>query len=527
MSLALSIKRIDEMEQGISKQQHRHITFQSDRVIVHTGDNDKVYIPSKTGKVFGEDKSFVSLVMGPYGSGKTTMCLFKLVHAACQMPYWKNGRRRARAVIIRNTSGELYSTTLQSWLSWFADLGDIYKRQKPLLTYEHHFNDGYGIVELELIFLAMDREDDIRKMKSLEVTCAYINELSEVPQGVLPHLKGRLNGRYPSNQFCNEPYWSGIFADTNPPDTDHWIYKAFELDPVDGYRIFHQPPGLIKDEDEKWAENLEADNAVNLAKEHPQRKGVKIYDYYTKLASGQTQEFINVYCLGKYGSVGLGKKVFSEFNSDMHARETLEAIQGDPLYLGWDGGLTPACVVVQFTPRGQLLILREFTAEDMGVRTFAESVVLPGLRRYFPYCPKIGVSKADPSAVKRDEIMAEFSFIGELNKLGIETTPAATNNLEPRLNAIRFFLNGMVDGKPRFLISKQGCPVLYRGFTKDYLYKRVAVAGEERYRNEPDKNMSSHPHDALQYIALEFASERLLNKPKKSTLDMMNPVMRF
>ena len=195
--------------------------------------------------------------------------------------------------------------------------------------------------------------------------------------------------------------------------------------------------------------------------------------------------------------------------------------------MGWDGGLTPACIVVQFTSRGQLLVLREFTAEDMGVRTFAESIVLPGIKRYFPYCPKIGASKADPSGVKRDEIMAEFSFIGELNKLGIETTAAATNNLEPRLNGVRFFLNGMIDGQPRFLISKQGCPTLYRGFTKDYIYKRIAVAGEERYKNEPDKNMSSHPHDALQYIALEFAADRLISKPVKPKVEMFNPVMRF
>jgi hypothetical protein len=164
----------------------------------------------------------------------------------------------------------------------------------------------------------------------------------------------------------------------------------------------------------------------------------------------------------------------------------------------------------------------------MGVRTFAENIVLPSLQRDFPYCPKIGLSRADPSGVKRDEIMAEFSFIGELNALGIETIPAITNAVDMRVNAVRFFLNRMVDGQPGFLISKKGCPVLFRGFTKDYVYKRIAVAGEERYRNEPDKNMSSHPHDALQYIALEFASDRIAqDKNKKDTVNMFNPTFRF
>ena len=137
---------------------------------------------------------------------------------ACSMPYWSNGRRRARGLVIRNTSGELAtSTTLQTWLQWMGDLGDVTKRRKPLLTYEHAFNDGNGIVELELIFLALDRPDDVRKLKSMEATFAYLNELSELPQNVLSHIKGRVNGRYPSKSFCAEPYWSGILADTNTP----------------------------------------------------------------------------------------------------------------------------------------------------------------------------------------------------------------------------------------------------------------------------------------------------------------------
>jgi hypothetical protein len=511
------LSRIQELEQGFDRQDNQHIVFGENRTLIHSSDKNKIYIPSETGKKFEQSDAFVNLVIGPYGSGKTTMCLQRLVKAACNMPYWHNGRRRARALIIRNTSGELYSTTLQSWLSWFSELGDIYKRQKPILTYEHHFNDGKGIVELELLFLALDREDDIRKMKSLEVTFAYINELSEVPQGVLSHLKGRLNGRYPSKQFCSEYYWSGIFADTNPPDTDHWLYKTFELDCPDNYKIFHQPPGLMKDADDNWLQNPKCDNYANLS-----------HNYYTMLAEGQTQDFTKVYCLGEYGSVGFGKKVYPEFNSDTHARETLTAIQGDPIHVGWDGGLTPACVVVQFTPRGQLLVLKEYTADDMGVRTFAENVVLPRIQKDFPYNPKIGLSRADPSGVKRDEIMAEFSFIGELNALGIETIPAITNAIDMRVNAVRYFLNRMVDGQPGFLISKQGCPTLFRGFTKDYVYKRVAVAGEERYRDQPDKNMSSHPHDALQYIALEFASDRIANeKMKKETVNMFNPNFRY
>lgn len=509
----------DRLKELQTKQRHQdmqHISDNGKETIIYAAERDKIYIPTNTGKLFHEDDSFVRLIMGPYGSGKSTLCINEIVRRACAMPYWYNGRRRSKWAIVRNTSGELYSTTLQTWLTWFGDLGDIKKRQKPLLTYEHMFNDGHGVVELDLIFIALDREEDLRKIKSLEVTGAYINELSEVPQGALSHFKGRVNHRYPSRSFCDKPYWSGIIADTNPPDVDHWIYKDFELKTLESYRIFHQPPGLLKDDNGKWFANPQCDNANNLAP-----------DYYTKLAEGQTEDFVKVYCLGDYGSVGFGKRVYPEFNSDLHAVPTILSIQGEPIHLGWDFGLTPACIVVQISPRGQLRILKEYQGEDMGIRTFAQNIVIPSLQRDFTY-NKIGISRADPSGIAGDDIMEELSCIGELNSLGIKTEAATTNDLEPRIGSVRYFLNTMIDGQPGLIVSREGCPGLVKGFVKTYMFKRVSVSGEERYREIPDKNMSSHTHDGLQYIALEFASNHILSKKAPvERIDMNNPTFRW
>jgi phage terminase large subunit len=497
-SLAECRRDFDFLKNSFRAQDDQHIEFGKDGTKIFTSDLTRIYVPSPTGALFHDTESFVNLVIGPYGSGKSTMCINHIVRNACSMPRWDKGRRKSRWAIVRNTSGELYSTTLQTWLAWFGELGDIRKRQKPMLTYEHTFNDGHGIIELELIFIALDREEDLRKIKSLEVTGAYINELSEVPQGALSHFKGRVNHRYPSRAFCSEPYWSGIIADTNPPDVDHWIYRDFETKQLDSYRIFHQPPGLLKDDDKKWHQNPNCDNAANLAP-----------DYYTKLAEGQTEDFVKVFCLGEYGSVGFGKKVYPEYNDDLHSLARIDAIQGDPIHLGWDFGLTPACIVIQISPRGQFRVLREYTSEDMGIRTFAKGVVLPGLQRDFPYC-KIGISRADPSGTAGDQIMEELSCIGELCSIGINTAAARSNDLEPRIGSVRYFMNTMIDGQPGFVISREGCPQLRRGFVKDYCFRRLRVSGEERYREVPHKNASSHPHDGLQYIAMEFAADRIL-----------------
>lgn len=525
-SLAQCRNQFSLIKDSISTQNYQHIKFEPDRTIIYGSDENKIYVPSATGALLHASDHFVNLVMGCYGSGKTTMCLQHIVRHVCSMPYWRSGRRRARWGIVRNTSGELYSTTLQSWLTWFGELGDITKRQKPLLTYEHTFNDGRGMVELELIFIALDREEDLRKIKSLELTGVYINELSEVPQGALSHFKGRVNHRYPSRSFCSDYYWSGIIADTNPCDVDHWIYRDFELENIDDYRLFKQPPGLIKNSEGKWIDNPNCDNYRNL--EHQDKAtGRMVFDYYTKLATGQTEEFIKVFCLGEYGSVGFGKIVYNEFNSDIHAVDDIPVIENSPIHVFWDFGLSPACTVFQVSERGQVRLIKEFQGIDMGIRTFAQNIVIPQFQELFP-TNKIGYSDADPAGMAGDTIMEELSCIGELNSLGIRTEAASTNDLEPRIGAVKYLLNTMIDGKPAFIVSRKGAPKAIKGFIKEYAYKRISVVGEERYRDIPTKNMSSHIQDTIQYGALRFASNHILeNKAPKNKIDMRNPVMRL
>lgn len=513
------------LRDAIKRQDIQHIYFDKDETRIYASDKDRIYIPNPTGKLFHFDPTFVRLIMGPYGSGKSTICVNEIVRLACAMPRWHDNRRRSKGLIIRNTSGELQSTTLQTWLQWFGDLGVIKKRQKPLLTYEHTFNDGNGIIELELVFIALDRDEDIRKLKSIEATFAYINELSEVPQAVLHHLIGRVNHRYPSQSFCAEPYWSGIIADTNPPDEDHWINKDFEVNPTESYKIFNQPSGLIqntdgsfsKDKHGNYIANPECDNYHNLSS-----------DYYVKLAEKRTEGFIKVYCGGKYGIVESGKRVYPEYNDDLHSVPRLEAIQGLPIHLCWDFGLTPACIVFQITPRGQAKILKEYIATDMGIRTLAKNVVIPDLPVSFVY-NKVGESEGDPAGANGDQIMEELSCIGELNDLGIRTNPASTNDPEVRISSVRYFLNAMIDGQPAFVLSREGCPMLRKGFINGYVFKRLKVTGDERYKDKPDKNKFSHPHDALQYGLMKFASDRIIdNKQKdKSKIDMWNPVLRI
>lgn len=515
-------KRLNNLTEKLNSVENIHIKFEGDNTIIYTPYGVKIYEPSNTGRDFHNSNDNCRLVLGEYGSGKTTMCLQEIPKKAAAMPPWFNGTiRKSKWAIIRNTSGELMTTTLQSWLMWFGELGMIDKRQKPVLTYEHAFNDEYGRIEIELIFLALDRDDDIRKLKSLEITGCYFNELSEIPKAAFDHITSRL--RYPSQDFCRDNYWSGIIADTNPPDTDHWIYKLFEEQQLHSHRIFKQPPGLLMDSDGTLIKRDDGRYIDNP--HHDTYKHLKNKNYYSDAAIGKDMEYIKVYCLGQYGSLRTGKVVYPEYNDDLHSMNDLLPITGLPLYIGQDFGLTPAAVIMQFTSRGQLLILKEYTSEDMSINTFTENVLIPGISKDFPGF-KIASIEADPAGDARNQAFNELSCIGVMRSLGLNVYPASTNDPDSRHNAVRFFLTRLVDGKPSLVLDRKNCPIIRKGFIKDYYFKLLKTIGSERYKNEPEKNYASHSHDAVQYCALKFAGSNV-SKITDSNASKYEPVSTF
>lgn len=465
---------------------------------------------------FHRSNKFFRGIRGPYGSGKTVGCAAELVRRGHEQAPSKDGVRRTRWVVLRNTYPELLSTTINTWKSWFPEgrrgWGPIVHsapiRQEVYLPYE----DGPPVA-MQFLFMSADKESDVGKLKSLEVTGAWLNEASEMPKAVLDAITSRI-GRYPPDDERPAevpkdewPTWRGIIGDTNSPSVRHWWYNLAEVERPEDYEFFDQPGGLDDD-----AENL--------------RRLPGGRQYYHLMAQGKTQEWIDVYINNQYGSVFDGKRVYPEFNDRLHVSDQpLSIYRGLPIYLGWDFGLTPACIIAQVTPRGQLRILEEITTEDMGIENFAANVVKPILKAKYNGLKVISVG--DPGGNTRVETN-EKTCMDSLNEAGIPTEPANTNLLEPRLKAVRFYLTRLSDGQPAFLLDP-GCHMLREGFSGGYHYKRIHVMQSDgRFKPEPEKNEYSHPHDGLQYIALKASGgvERAPRGPKRRTHRYAGPADR-
>jgi len=490
------LRRIDNLEQQHSITADKHLTLNEDYSLsIHSslpnGETyTKSYFPEPTLKKFHNDKSLVRLIMGPFGSGKSTGCMADVIFHACKISPCADGVRRSRWVMIRNTYGELQTTTLKTWLDWFGNLGKVKTLTKPPYI-RHLFNDGEGVVDLEIMFLALDREEHVSKLKSAEYTGAYLNEASELPKAVLETIKGRV-GRYPSkSDVGNKPFWFGVIADTNPPDMDSYIYKLFELDKPENHILYKQPPGLI-DAESGYETNPGAENLTHLPD-----------NYYVNQSQGASKEFVNVYCKGLYGILSSGKPVYPEYNDDIHSEDNLKPIDGIPIDLSFDFGLTPACLITQYSAEGRLLILQEIVSQDMFIENFVWDMLLPLLsKKYSSF--KIGSVVGDPAGVAGYKAGVRTCF-DYLREGGFKQAAAAlTNDLDPRLNSVKYFLNKLHAGKGALVLSRENCPVLRKGFIKGYEYKKQKILNRDGFKELPTKNEYSHIQDTLQYRCLEY-----------------------
>ena len=420
---------------------------------------------------FWNADSFQRMLLGAFGSGKSSGCVQEIVRRACNQLPNNMGVRRTRWAIIRNSYPQLRDTTIRTVLDWYPppDWGR-YSEMNHNYSMQWMLEDD-TTVECELLFRALDRPDQVSNLLSLELTGAWVNEAREVPRQIWDALQGRV-GRFPS--FREEgSTWFGVIGDSNPPDDDHWIYRMFEEERPDNAAIFKQPSGRSE----------EAENLPNLPP-----------DYYKNLAAGKGDDFIKVYIDGEYGFVKEGKPVFPEYSDHVHCKE-FEVVKGLPIYRGWDFGLSPACVFTQLMPNGQWRIFDEVIATRMGARAMGEQVIQHTNVTYPDTL--IDGDYGDPAGRTPGEADEKTCF-QILQGQGIDIE-AGEQNVERRLDAVRSRFNRMVDGAPSILIHPRA-KTIRKAFRGGYKYRRLQVSGE-RYTDKPDKDAFSHPMDALQYVA--------------------------
>lgn len=465
-------------------------------------------------KAFMKDDTFFRALRGPVGSGKSVCCCVEIFRRALQQKKSKDGIRHSRWAVIRNTNPQLKTTTIKTWLDWFPE--DQWGKFTWSVPYTHRITRSD--LDLEVIFLALDRPEDVKKLLSLELTGIWINEAREIPKSIIDACTMRV-GRFPSMKDggCT---WTGVIADTNAPEEDHWWpimagdipvpdhipkEEAKMLVKPDNWNFYTQPAGMVEVKDEEgsvtdYTPNVNAENRNNMRS-----------DYYPNIVRGKTKSWIDVYVMNRLGSIKDGKPVYPMFAATVHvAKEEIPVAAGLPVYIGLDFGLTPACVIGQKV-RGRWLLLQEIVAFDMGIVKFTE-VLRQELTTRYPTNEIIIFG--DPAGDFRAQTDESTPF-QILRGAGLNARPAPSNDVSLRLESVSAPLGRMVDGQSGLLVDFR-CRQLIKGFEGGYQYKRINVSGE-RYDDKPEKNHFSHIHDALQYLMLGAGEGRAILSNLSST----------
>lgn len=490
------------------------------------------------GKVLREfflDRSPVSIIQGPVGSGTSTACCHKMWAISCEQRPNADGIRMSRWLVVRNTFDELKQTTLKTWKYWFVQLarkafGDVKMSNPPEHNIFWTLRDG-STVQVEFIFLSLDNEDDVSKLTSMECTGVWFNEIQFTQKAVFDMAHSRaMQGRYPP-KLDGGPTWKGVIADLNAPPEGHFLpymrgdvplpddwddAKRKEYTCPEGWRIdFIQPPGLI--------EIFENGRLVRY-EENPEAENMKwIDESYLELIKGKSKAYIDTYVMNRVGMYRKGRPVFESFVPETHvSRDPIPYRPEWPLVVGLDFARNPAAIICQLI-RGQLLALDEFGMKNVTAGEFAP-LLKQRIMQKFPGVLKAGsmnineMQEPDLERLNNIPDSPRIQFFGDptggsrgqatnwtpyliFAAHGMRVIPAPGNNdIILRLETVTSLLNKMVNGAPGLLLSST-LRVLKAGMSGGYHFAKKGGASTQHHE-VPFKDDYADYCDGLQYAAL-------------------------
>lgn len=458
----------------------------------------------------------IDLIMGPAGSGKTFgSCIKGPDLASSYFPVCRDGIIRVKVAALRTQYRDLARSLLSTWHNemLFPEKhpftveykGGIDRPVTHRLEWETIRNHSRVKVEFTMEFGAIGDANIEQFIKGYEVSAAYLNEADLFDRRALP-LMWQRTGRYPPVSMIDDvemdrvvtPYRKKLqalgvpiddtetllprvaYGDFNPPDIDNYLYEDCVEKPNPLYNFFKQPGGLTA-----HAENRSGKPRSSYELE------ARTMDAHDK------RRFVD----GEFGYTREGDPIYPQFALDLHvADQWLKPVENLPILLGFDLGGSPACVVAQPMPDGQLRLLREICCEPgagpVTIGRLTRDLLLTEFRGN-----AIAGAWIDPSgfygADRQSGQLAAAEIVAQM--LGLNIQPGPSQEPGFRIEGVRWFLEGLIDGRtPRLLVDPR-CKTIIGGFVAHYMLTKQASSGSTNLL-VPVKNRYSHIHDAIQYL---------------------------
>lgn len=437
------------------------------------------YQPSDVQNAFHGDGAKFRLLLGAWRAGKSVAMIWEAILLGLEYP-------GARFAIFRKTYPALRDTT---WRDFMAECPPELIEGEPRRTEgrEEVFLKGGTQVIARCL-------DDWRKLGSQSFDAVFGDEAYEFTQEDHTMLsKGRLSGKIGPRRL--------VYA-TNPPNRDHWLYRAFVLEKQQNMSVHHfatldnwsrcykRHPGA-EDELAEGDEEIchkRIDHLVDGIVGHN-----NIDDDYIAELKRMPENRRRRFLEGQWGFTASGTPVFPEFSETRHVT-VLQPEKGVTVIRGWDFGYRHPCVVwVQVLPTGHVHVLDELLGTNEDIEMFARRVKQRTLERFgdLPtqdYCDAAGVQKNDLG----------FSCVQILRRSNI--TPRFRKlKIWPTIEALRDLIARTHLGVPLLRVHAE-CTWVREAFTGGY---RLHVANDGLESPKKD-GLYDHAVDALRYALADI-----------------------
>ncbi len=381
----------------------------------------------------------------------------------------------AAALIFRDTWENCRDTTQKEFFHWFPE--DVYgKYIKSEKLWEWLPSSGLtGTVN----FLGMDDPKDAAKLQSKFFGIACCDEPSPaagtggIDKSIIQILLGRLRQK--------GMQWYAVKLAQNNPDETHWTYQMF-VDP--GTPATADAPGFthFQTKTPENVRNLPPGYYQSMMRDLADRP-----DLQRRMAKGE------------FGFQQLGKPVCPSFDANVHSADELDVPASGEMWMSWDGGHTPVCVIGIIAPSGVLLITDAITIDDGGTYQLIEDKVFPLLETKYAKYRGRWEHTGDPALITADQSDTNQSPVRKIRRLLGGGWHAGPKELEPGVNPLnrRLSLLGK-GGKGMIIVDKKNAAGVFYALRGGWHY---AVHPGGVVSPSPVKN---HPHsdfgDAMRYL---------------------------
>lgn len=420
--------------------------------------------PNPVQKQFIESRAMADLFSSRMGEGKSAALVWSTLYHTRHNP-------GAEWFLIRDTWENLQATTQKEFFYWFP----------PGLMGEYHagkkvFTWASGVAEGSVGFLGMDAPEDATKLQSRFMAGFAMDEPSPAVGNVgIDELVFDIAMSRLRQQGMK---WYGAKLAQNNSDETHWTYRKFVSPGNPEFRL--------------WQPNI-PENVAHLPA-----------DYYQNLMKlwAHRPDLIRRFVEGDFGFQQQGKQVTPQWADKVHLAVALTPVPRQDLYLLWDFGHNPTCIITQKTPLGHWLILDSLVGEGIGASELVENAVRPLLAARYGFTggrkPHTIHNIGDPAGRTGSEASIEISAVRTVIRMIGGSWRSGPQRTNERVEPLRTVLTRTIQGRGLVQVDRERAKEVWQALRGGWHYNvtRTGITS-----GEPLKNIHSHPGDAMGYGA--------------------------